>query len=223
VDHQELCAALEELEVHRHELQSMNDELTAVNQELGINLNELARANNDLRNLMDATAIPTVFLDRKLRIMRFTPSATCLFRLIPSDVGRPLADLRHDLDYPALLEDLQRVLAKSEPLATEVRDTAGHWFVARVLLYRTSEQRVAGLVLTFYDITERKRAEAEVQARNEELERFNRVTVGRELRMIELKKEINALRTQRGEPARYALAFEANGHGEPNPKSGAGG
>lgn len=156
---EELRAASEELEVNRQELQSINEELHAVNQELSVNLDELARANTDLRNLMNATAIATIFLDPELRIMRFTPAAVGIFRFIPADVGRPLAHLRHQLEYSALLEDARRVAQSSEAVEKEVRDTEGRWFLARVLPYRTPDEAIAGVVLTFVDIAERKRAE----------------------------------------------------------------
>jgi len=166
---QELRATVEELEINRQELQCMNEELSAVNQELSINLDQLGRANSDLTNLMNATAIPAIFLDRDLRIMRFTPTAVSLFRLIASDIGRPLDNLRHELDYPVLLDDLQRVLAASEPIETEVQDRQGRWFLARMLPYRSPEDRVSGVVLAFPDITERKRAEAALRQREEQL------------------------------------------------------
>ena len=97
---EELRSATEELETSREELQSINEELTTVNQELKSKVDELGHANSDLQNLMAATAIATVFLDRELRITRYTPSAVELFNLIPADLGRPLSDLRHRLDYP---------------------------------------------------------------------------------------------------------------------------
>jgi PAS domain S-box-containing protein len=159
VMNQELRCATEELEVNRQELQSINEELSVVNQELSTNINDLGKVNTDLQNLIDATAIPTVFLDLELCVMRYTPDAVGLFRLIPSDVGRPLADLRDNLDYPALLDDARRVLAAAEAIQKEVRDTAGRSFLARILPYRTREGAIAGVVLTFIEITARKQAE----------------------------------------------------------------
>jgi len=126
----ELRSTTEELDVSRQEMQSVNEELSAVNQELSINLEDLNRANSDLHNLMNATAIPTVFLDRELKIMRYTPAAVNLFRLIPSDVGRPLADLKHRLEYLEMLNDAQRVLDGAEPIEREVRKETGKWFLS---------------------------------------------------------------------------------------------
>ncbi|MFO1498191.1 MAG: chemotaxis protein CheB [Verrucomicrobiota bacterium] len=156
---QQLQAAMEELEVNRQELRSMNAELAAVNSELHAKLSELGRANNDLSNLMNATAIPTVFLDRGLRIMRYTPTATGLFSLIPGDLGRPLADLSSQLVYPGLFDDVQCVLSTGESLEQEVRDGAERRFLARILPYRTPEQGISGVVITFVDITARARIE----------------------------------------------------------------
>ncbi|MBA3773063.1 MAG: PAS domain S-box protein [Ramlibacter sp.] len=156
---EELRPATEELETSREELQSINVELTTVNQELKSKVDELDHANSDLQNLMDATAIATVFLDRELRIMRFTPSAVTLFNLIDTDVGRPLADLSTRLDYPELSSDAQRVLRRLAPIEREVGLPDGNGYLARLLPYRTTEDRIVGVVVSFIDITERKQAE----------------------------------------------------------------
>lgn len=156
----ELRANLEELEVNRQELRSMNSELSAANLVLGEKLGELELANRDLNHLMDAAAIPMVLLDRQLKIMRFTPRALDLFRLIPSDIGRSLSDLQNSLDYPQLLEHAARVVAGSAPIEQEVKEASGKWFLARALPYRAQPDAVAGVVLTFFDLTERKRTEA---------------------------------------------------------------
>jgi two-component system CheB/CheR fusion protein len=156
---EELRSATEELETSREELQSINEELTAVNHELKGKVDELGHANSDIHNLMDATAIATVFLDRNLQIMRYTPTAVQLFSLIPSDVGRPLSDLATRLDYPGLSQDAQRVLERLVPVEREVGLPDGTWFLTRLLPYRTLDDRIAGVVLSFIDITERKQAE----------------------------------------------------------------
>ena len=156
---EELRSATEELETSREELQSINEELTTVNHELKIKLDELGHANSDMQNLMDATAIATVFLDRDLRITRYTPSSVGVFNLIPTDVGRPLTDLTTRLDYPQLVADARRVLERLVPVEREVGQSGGNWFLARLLPYRTAEDRIAGVVLCFVNITERKQAE----------------------------------------------------------------
>ncbi len=165
---EELRSATEELETSREELQSINEELTTVNQELKSKVDELGHANSDLHNLMGATAIATVFLDRDLRIMRFTPPAVELFSFIPTDIGRPLGDLQHRLKYPQLLADASRVLSQLVPVEREVEETSGLFFLARLLPYRTTDDRIAGVVITFVDVTERQIAKmAALQAKNE--------------------------------------------------------
>ena len=156
---EELRSATEELETSREELQSINEELTTVNHELKAKVDELAHANSDMQNLMNATAIATIFLDRDLRIARYTPLAVTLFNFIPGDVGRPLTDLTPRLQYPELASDAARVLEQLVPLEREVGMADNSWFLARLLPYRTMEDRIAGVVLSFINITERKRAE----------------------------------------------------------------
>ena len=155
---EELRSATEELETSREELQSINEELTTVNQELKVKVEELGHANSDLQNLMSSTAIATVFLDRDLRIMRFTDSAVPIFNVIPSDLGRPLTDLQPRVDYSAIVEDARYVLQTLVPLEREVNGPDGAYYLARLLPYRTLDDRIAGVVLTFVDITERQRA-----------------------------------------------------------------
>ncbi|HEY1534806.1 MAG TPA: chemotaxis protein CheB [Polyangiaceae bacterium] len=151
---EELRSATEELETSREELQSINEELTTVNHELKNKVDELGNTNNHLHNLMSATAIAMIFLDRELRIVRYTPPAVDLFSLIQSDVGRPLAHLQHTLAYPELLTDAAQVLEDLTPIKREVADSTGRFFLARALPFRTSDDRIAGVVLTFVDVTE---------------------------------------------------------------------
>jgi two-component system CheB/CheR fusion protein len=154
---EELRSATEELETSREELQSINEELTTVNQEMKRKVDELAHANSDLQNLMASTSIATVFLDRELAITRFTPSAAGMFNMIPGDVGRPLAHLKHRLEYPELIADAEKVLRTLVPIEREVHDD-GHWYYARLQPYRTVEDHIAGAVLTLVDVSERNRA-----------------------------------------------------------------
>ncbi len=157
---EELRSASEELETSREELQAINEELTTVNAELKARVDELDHSNGDLHNLMAATQIATVFLDRQLGITRYTPPAVALFNLIPTDVGRPLTDLKHRLDYPELEADAARVLANLAPVERTISTPGDGWFLARLQPYRTQDDHIAGIVLTFVDITERLRAEA---------------------------------------------------------------
>lgn len=154
---EELRSATEELETSREELQSINEELTTVNHEMKSKMEELAGANSDLQNLMDSTSIATVFLSRALTITRFTPAAAEIFNIISSDVGRPLAHLKHRLEYPDLIANLEEVLRTLIPIEREVSD-GEHWYLSRIQPYRTLEDQIAGTVLTLVDLTERKQA-----------------------------------------------------------------
>ena len=124
-------------------------------------------------NLMASTAIATIFLDRQLRITRYTPSAVELFNLIPTDVGRPLTDLTHRLEYGGLDRDAERVLENLAPIERDVGRSGGRWFLVRLLPYRTAEDRIAGVVLTFIDVTDLRNTRdalrtSEDRMRNEE-------------------------------------------------------
>jgi two-component system CheB/CheR fusion protein len=204
---EELRSATEELETGKEELQSINEELTTVNHELKSNVEELSRANSDLQNLMSATDIGIIFLDRDLRIKRFTPRLQELFNVLPTDIGRPLSDLTTKVKYPELSNDAFNVLRTLERREREVQ-ADGHWFLVRLGPYQTVEDRIDGVVVSFIDITPLKKAEAQLRENMDQVQRFNRVAVGRESQMIELKKEINDLKAKLGEPPRYALEFD---------------
>ncbi|HZA95242.1 MAG TPA: CheR family methyltransferase, partial [Burkholderiaceae bacterium] len=164
---EELRSATEELETSREELQSINEELATVNIELKNKVEELGHSNSDLHVLMAATAIATIFLDRDLRILRYTPPAVELFNLIPTDMGRPLSDLTHRLDYPEIERDARRALGELVPSECEVQ-AGDRWFLARTLPYRTADDRIGGVVLTFVDVTERRHAVDSLRALQEE-------------------------------------------------------
>ncbi len=161
---EELRSASEELETSREELQSINEELSTVNMELKSRMEEVGHVNGDLQNFMSATDIATVFLDRDLRVMRYTPASVGFFNLIPTDAGRPLVDLKFQVEYPELIADAQAVLRTLVPVEREVgRVEGGRWYLARLLPYRTADDHIGGVVLTFVDITARKRAEEAAQ------------------------------------------------------------
>jgi PAS domain S-box-containing protein len=166
---EELRSSSEELETSKEELQSVNEELTTVNQELKIKIDELSEANNDTRNLMNSTELGTIFIDRGMRIKLFTPRARTLFNLIPTDTGRPLLDITHKLRYPQLVADIEHVLDTLTMSEREVQSADEQWYIARVLPYRTADDRIAGAVLTFTDITARRRAEEAVRGGEERL------------------------------------------------------
>ncbi|MDQ5908568.1 MAG: two-component system, chemotaxis family, CheB/CheR fusion protein [Pseudomonadota bacterium] len=152
---EELQSTNEELETSKEELQSVNEELATVNAELQTKVVDLSRTNNDLNNLLAGTGIGTVFVDLKLRILRFTPSVTPVINLILSDVGRPVAHVVSNLvGYDRLVADTQSVLDSLIPQEQEVQTTAGTWYILRIQPYRTLENMIEGAVITFVNITE---------------------------------------------------------------------
>ena len=161
---EELQSTTEELETSKEELQSMNEELITLNQELRTKVSELNRAYGDLVNLMQSTGIGTLFLDRELRVKRFTPRATDLFHLLSSDVGRPLSHIAHTLTDVDLADEAQRVIETLVPIEREVSAEGGE-FLLRVVPYRTDEDKIDGVVASFFDITARRNAEAEAATR----------------------------------------------------------
>ncbi len=168
---EELRSTLEELETSKEELQSMNEELQTVNQENRHKVEDLAQLSGDLQNLLAATDIATLFLDRELRILRFTPQVGELFNVRPVDRGRPLSDLTHRLGYDELRSDAEAVLRRLVPVEREVQDEHGRWYLTRVLPYRSATDRIEGVVITFIEITGRKEAEEELREAKEEAER----------------------------------------------------
>jgi two-component system, chemotaxis family, CheB/CheR fusion protein len=164
---EELRSTMEELETSKEELQSMNEELATLNQENRHKVEELSQLSSDLQNLMAATDIATLFLDRDLRILRFTPKVGELFNVRNIDRGRPLTDLTHRLGYPELVADAQRVLDRLTPVEREVEDQAGRWYLTRVLPYRSAHDQIGGVVITLVEISERKRTEERLRERAE--------------------------------------------------------
>ena len=150
---EELRSSAEELETSKEELQSLNEELRTVNQELKIKVEEQAQANDDIQNLINSTEIGTIFLDRGSRIKLFTPRARDIFTLIPADLGRPLSDISSTLVDTDLHADIERVLERLERVEREVKTRDDRWQLMRILPYRTADDRIDGVVLTFVDIT----------------------------------------------------------------------
>jgi two-component system CheB/CheR fusion protein len=151
---EELQSTNEELETSREELQSLNEELSTVNSELQDKIQELSQANNDMNNLLASIDIATVFLDNDLRIKRFTPVAADLINLIQSDIGRPISNISTNLVYDDLVADIKEVLRTLSPKEKEIQDNKEAWYLTRILPYRTVENVIEGVVLTFVDITE---------------------------------------------------------------------
>lgn len=153
---EELRSAAEELETSKEELQSINEELRTVNQELKVKIEETSITGNNLRNLINSTDIGTVFLDRSFRVVLFTPAAREIFNLIPADYGRPLSDITSHLEYDDLLKDAETVLHKLNLAEREVRTKDGRAYLMRVSPYRTDDDRIKGVVISFVNITQRK-------------------------------------------------------------------
>jgi two-component system, chemotaxis family, CheB/CheR fusion protein len=156
---EELRSAAEELETSKEELQSVNEELSTVNQELKIKIDELAIANSDFQNLIISSDIGTIFLDRDLRVKMSTPAANQVFNLLRTDVGRPLSDITNHLKYLNLHDDVRQVLEDLRTIDREIQLGDGRWTLTRIRPYRTTDDRIDGVVITFQDITERRRAE----------------------------------------------------------------
>jgi two-component system CheB/CheR fusion protein len=166
---EELRSATEELETSKEELQSVNEELITVNAELQARIEETGKANDDLQNLITSTDIATIFVDRAMCIKRYTPSAATVFNLIGADVGRSLFDITHRLVYPELADDVSATFQSLRLTEREVATSDGRWFFARVLPYRTADDRIDGAVLSLVETTARRRAEANVRAGEERL------------------------------------------------------
>ena len=147
----------EELLASKEELQSLNEELNALNSQLQETLDRQRTTSDDLQNVLYSTDVATIFLDTRFNIRFFTPATKALFNVIPSDVGRPLTDLKSLAADEALLDDARKVLKSQTPVEREVEGQSGYWFIRRILPYRTSDEKTEGVVITFEDVTERRR------------------------------------------------------------------
>ncbi|WP_336829260.1 CheR family methyltransferase [Sphingobacterium multivorum] len=156
---EELRSAAEELETSKEELQSINEELRTVNQELKVKIDETSVTSNNLQNLINSANVGTIFLDRSFSIRLFTPAILDIFNLKSGDYGRPVTDITNKLQYNGLLQDAETVLEKLTIVEREVMTTDNRSFMMRLLPYRTSEDRINGVVITFFDITKRRESE----------------------------------------------------------------
>ena len=170
---EEMQSSNEELETSKEELQSMNEELTTINSQLKDKVDELSQTNNDLANLLSSTEIATLFLDTEFRIRRFTPPTKRLFNLIATDIGRPLSDIQQKYRDGDLLADARLVLERLAPVESEVYTDSGEFYLRRVLPYRTGDDHIAGVVITFIDFTALKRADAAMQTAMDDAESAN--------------------------------------------------
>jgi two-component system, chemotaxis family, CheB/CheR fusion protein len=161
---EEYRSTSEELETSKEELQSINEELQTVNSELKSKLELISRSNSDLQNLLAATDFGTLFLDSGLNIKLFTDQVRGLFSITTSDEGRPITDFAHQLEYHQLVKDVRTVIANLTPLRREVRSRKGRWYDVRMRPYRTVDDKIDGVVITFVDVTERKLMEERLRS-----------------------------------------------------------
>jgi len=177
---EEYRSTAEELETSKEELQSINEELQTVNNELKLKLESVSRAHSDLQNLMAATDVATLFLNPSLRIKRLTPRLMEIFNVTMNDEGRPITDFTHQLEYEGLAEDADSVLEHLTPIEREVKSRRDGWYLVRMRPYRTIDDKIDGVVVTFVDITERRHAEV---AAKESAQRLDQET-----RLVELSR-----------------------------------
>ena len=159
---EELQSTNEELETSKEELQSLNEELNAVNQRLHDKVIELEQASNDVANLLTSGDVATIFLDKELKVRRFTQAITKLLGVVETDAGRPLAHIHRKFKDEALLGDARRVLVDLTPATAEVQAESGEWYLRRILPYRTGDDRIEGVAITFTDVTVLKQAETKL-------------------------------------------------------------
>jgi two-component system CheB/CheR fusion protein len=161
---EELQSTNEELTTSKEEMQSLNEELYTVNAELQSKVDDLSLVNGDMKNLLNSTDVATIFLDSELRIRRFTDKAKQIYKLLPGDVHRPLSDITNDLDYPELEQDAQEVLRTLVFSERQIPTRNARWFTVRIMPYRTVENVIDGVVVTFINITESKQLEARLRS-----------------------------------------------------------
>ena len=151
-----LASINEELETAKEELQSTNEELTTVNEELQNRNEELSKVNSDLSNLLSSVNIPIIMLGNDFKIRRFTPMAEQLMNLIPSDIGRPITDIKANVKTPDLKQAMQRVIDSLEIQEFRVEDNEGRWYSMRIRPYRTIDNKIDGVVIVLLDLDARR-------------------------------------------------------------------
>jgi two-component system CheB/CheR fusion protein len=194
---EELQSTNEELMTSKEEMQSMNEELQTVNHELQSKVDELSRSNNDMKNLLNSTDIATLFLDGNLHVRRFTSQMANLIKLIPTDIGRPIDDIARVIDYPDLADDIRGVLRTLVFRETVVPGPDDRWFLVRIMPYRTLENVIDGVVITFTDASARKSMEGELKLQGSEFS--------------ELKRQLTELRKMADALPQLVLGFRADG------------
>jgi len=188
---EEMQSTNEELTTSKEEMQSLNEELQTVNVELQGRLDELSLTHDDINNLLNSTEVATLFLDKQLKIRRFTTQAARLTKLIPGDVGRPISDIACDLLYPGLSDDAREVLRKLGTVEKPIRTSENCWYSARIMPYRTEDDRIDGVVISFWNISKAKELEARLQEMQVTLE--GRLA-GKSTELTKAKTELKAQR-----------------------------
>jgi two-component system CheB/CheR fusion protein len=166
---EEFRSTTEELETSKEEVQSINEELQTVNSELKVKLEAGSRANSDLQNVMTSIDFGILFIDSQLRIKRFTKHVTDLFSITASDEGRQITDFAHRLEYGDLVKDAQSVLSNLTPVKREIHSRNDRWYEIQLRPYRTIDDKIDGVVITFADVTDLKRLERRQQVLLSEL------------------------------------------------------
>ena len=166
---EELQSTNEELTTSKEEMQSLNEELQTVNIELQSKIADYGRVNDDMKNLLNSTEIATLFIDKELNIRRYTDQVATIFKLRTTDIGRPFTDLVSSLQYPEIEIHARRVLKSLSSIETAISTNDNRWFTIRIMPYRTLDDRIDGLVMTFSDITIAKKLEIELKKAYEEL------------------------------------------------------
>ncbi len=164
---EELQSTNEELTTSKEEMQSLNEELQTVNAELQSKVDDYSRINNDMKNLLNSTDIATLFLDKELNIRRYTDQATKIFKLIKSDIGRQLTDLVSQLIYPQMVEDAYEVLRTLRFVEKQIPTKDGRWLSTRIMPYRTLDDKIDGLVITFINISNLKETDDKLKETNQ--------------------------------------------------------
>ena len=168
---EELQSTNEELTTSKEEMQSLNEELQTVNIELQNKVADYVQANNDMKNLLNSTEIATLFLDKDLNIRRFTDPITNIYKVRNTDIGRPITDLVTDLQYPEIIIDSKQVIKTLNFIEKSISTKDGRWFDVKIMPYRTLDDHIEGLVLTFNDVTKFKQVELELKEANEKLQK----------------------------------------------------
>lgn len=171
---EELQSTNEELTTSKEEMQSMNEELQTVNIEMQSKVNDYVRANDDMKNLLNSTEIATLFLDKDFNIRRYTDHAQNIVKIRKSDIGRPFTDLVTNLKYPEMEAHVKDVLNKLNTIEKPISTSDNRWFSVRIMPYRTLDDKVDGVVITFTDITVAKMLEIELKELNDSLQKMNK-------------------------------------------------